>query len=292
MTKENLENVGGSLAEGFEVGEDVFVGKNSTPAKIVKLLSDGYVKIEWPKSEGTEWESEYHVDKLQKLGARRRKQSALGERPDGEQQEAPTKKIKKETKQENSSIKESLLPSLSTSVNESDGTCSSSYASSAKSSVKPEPKQTKVSTVKRKTKPKPAVPDLWQVSGVDKDQGLKEIKGLLPKGLKRCAQEVVHFFLFCYERQMVWERRNLGEPEPYSESKTMQEYLFCNVSCYLCVQFGACFLRMLRSCLHHLFHAFVVSSFIAELSRARPRNQLLSSSDIGSLGQVQWGRTH
>ena len=76
-------------------------------------------------------------------------------------------------------------------------------------------------------------PDLWQVIGLEKDQGLKQVAKLLPKGSKKCAEQVIHFFLFCYERQMVWERRNRDErigDGYYTESWAMQSYFFCNVS--------------------------------------------------------------
>lgn len=84
------------------------------------------------------------------------------------------------------------------------------------------------------TIPKPAtkhaVPDLWEVTGVDKDKGLKEIANILPKRLKKSKEQVAHFFLFCYERQLVWERRNRGEEQPFTNSVAMHEYFFCNVS--------------------------------------------------------------
>ena len=84
----------------------------------------------------------------------------------------------------------------------------------------PKPKRRVIST-----------PNLWQVTGVsDTAEGLDIIKKALPKSLKKCTKDVAHFFLFVYERQMVWERRNNGDYKPYTESVAMQRYFFCNVS--------------------------------------------------------------
>jgi hypothetical protein len=90
------------------------------------------------------------------------------------------------------------------------------------------------------------VPDLWQVVGLEKDKGIEQVAKLLPEESKRFAKQVIHFFLFCYERQMVWERRNRDERITadgyhYTESWAMQEYFFCNN--YRELDRGTCYFR-------------------------------------------------
>jgi hypothetical protein len=129
------------------------------------------------------------------------------------------------------------------------------------------------------------VPDLWQVVGLEKDKGIEQVAKLLPEESKRFAKQVIHFFLFCYERQMVWERRNRDERITadgyhYTESWAMQEYFFCNVSteCIVCI---------------HVCWQFLTITFVhIELSRARSRNLLLPRAHSQALGYApkEWSR--
>lgn len=74
-----------------------------------------------------------------------------------------------------------------------------------------------------------SIPDLWQNTGVPERHKLTKIANVLPKELKSYKEQVAHFFLFCYERQMIWERRNNGE-ESFTQSMALTNYYFCNVS--------------------------------------------------------------
>jgi hypothetical protein len=76
--------------------------------------------------------------------------------------------------------------------------------------------------------------DLWGITGVSKTHDLTVIASLLPKKLQWCAEEVAHFFLYMYERQMAWDRRN-KEESPYTKSVIIQNYFFTNVRIFLCV---------------------------------------------------------
>jgi hypothetical protein len=82
-------------------------------------------------------------------------------------------------------------------------------------------------------KQRPNVLNLWQVTGVSKTQNLTGIARALPKTLRGCVTQVAYFFLFMYERQMIWERRNKEEVCPYTESDVLQKYSFTNVSIVL-----------------------------------------------------------
>jgi hypothetical protein len=72
-------------------------------------------------------------------------------------------------------------------------------------------------------------PDLWKVVSCPKYLCYKGVAQLLPKPLETCCKDVAHFFLFCYERQMIWERRNRGDDFPLTQSWAMSQYFFCNV---------------------------------------------------------------
>jgi hypothetical protein len=72
------------------------------------------------------------------------------------------------------------------------------------------------------------VPNLWQITGVPERHKLTKIARVLPKELKSYKEQVAHFSLFCYERQMIWERRNAGE-ESFTQSMALTNYYFCNV---------------------------------------------------------------
>jgi hypothetical protein len=83
-------------------------------------------------------------------------------------------------------------------------------------------------------KQRPNVLNIWQVTGVSETKTLTRIASVLPKVLRCCVMQVAHFFLFCYERQIIWERRNKEEVFPYTESEVLQKYSFTNVRIVLC----------------------------------------------------------
>ena len=74
----------------------------------------------------------------------------------------------------------------------------------------------------------PNAPSLWEIFDLDSKAVARKVAPLV--GSKKVAQEVAHFFLFLLERQLVWERRNRGDWEPWSHSSILSNYFFCNVS--------------------------------------------------------------
>lgn len=201
------------MTSTINIGDNVFVNAGTARAIVVGVRSDGCVQIKWPDNAGEKWETLYPPEQLSKLEKRRIK---LTKRLEDQEEEAPKKKIKKESKKKGTTTEAVALPD--------------------DSNVKLEGNNDVPPPAAKKKKTKNAVPNLWDVTGVDQDQGLSQIAKLLPKGLRKCKKQVAHFFLFCYERQMVWERRNRGDEAPYTESVAMQQYFFCNVSlCELCI---------------------------------------------------------
>lgn len=81
---------------------------------------------------------------------------------------------------------------------------------------------------------------LWKI------QGLEEMKSgwkipKLPEHLQPSARAIADFFLFMYERQCIWERRNLGMVGPWTANVLLQTRSFCNV--YRELDRGTCFFR-------------------------------------------------
>lgn len=76
--------------------------------------------------------------------------------------------------------------------------------------------------------------ELWEIHGFSslsqKKAVAKTISKQLPGDMRRCAFQVGSFFLFVNERQRIWERRNNGDPAPWSQCVVFNEYFFCNVS--------------------------------------------------------------
>jgi hypothetical protein len=66
---------------------------------------------------------------------------------------------------------------------------------------------------------------LWSTHGIDPDKCQFTNVDLPPKVLERLAD----FYLLIYERQRIWERRSLNEPQPWSQVPIFQNYSFCNV---------------------------------------------------------------
>jgi hypothetical protein len=89
----------------------------------------------------------------------------------------------------------------------------------------------------KRSKKSNGVLNLWQVVlGIERSS--TEAKAIiqraakdLPKAVRRYAENIMHFFLFVYERQAIWERRQQGCPEDaWTKSRAMVDYHFCNVS--------------------------------------------------------------
>ncbi|KAI2496911.1 hypothetical protein MHU86_17604 [Fragilaria crotonensis] len=74
--------------------------------------------------------------------------------------------------------------------------------------------------------------ELWEMHGFSslsqKKAVAKTISKQLPGDMRRCAFQVGSFFLFVNERQRIWERRNNGDPAPWSQCIVFNEYFFCN----------------------------------------------------------------
>jgi hypothetical protein len=86
--------------------------------------------------------------------------------------------------------------------------------------------------IQKKTK-MTSSPSLFQIYELEEKVVTKTVAQHLPQSQKKNALQVGHFFLFCHERQMVWEKRNCGAALPWTRSKALAGYYFCNVSCAL-----------------------------------------------------------
>jgi hypothetical protein len=229
--------------------------------------------VEW-LDKGVKWKNEFPLTELTPVDGRRRK-AKLEQR--NLEKDVPTmsKKLKliksnitadsieKDTKDARAKAKRDVP------VDESATIESSEHVSSDRNEFKVNRKEVASTNDAHSDDSKPTAmaktydkaPDLWEVTGVAKDQGLTQVTKLLPKGDKKCAKQVIHFFLFCLERQLVWERRNREECNSegyYTESWAMQSFFFCNVST------GGIFVSYAWKILTILLHRTIESS-IAEL---------------------------
>ena len=249
----------------FHAKQHVCVNGSTAVAEFVEILDNGYAKVEWLDKGGVNWRTEYPSNQLTPLGSRRDRRKSRRLQQEGE---VPTNKKRMKlnknddkddsgkeeeddrTKGKREPDDETVTTELTAdeSVTSEETTASSGTKASNNEASASEPKKMIKSTANERqdisvgndakpaatsTKTDSKAPDLWQVIGLEKNQGVKEVAKLLPKGSKKCAEQVIHFFLFCYERQMVWERRNRDERNGdgyYTDSWAMQMFFFCNVS--------------------------------------------------------------
>lgn len=98
------------------------------------------------------------------------------------------------------------------------------------------------------------------------DPRLHSLKASLPLRWRSATNGVAEFFEFVYKRQVVWQSRSDGEPQPWTQDKLLQRYNFCNV--YRELDRGTIYFR-------------------AEVKKARLRDAVpLSTEDL--LGDVLW----
>ena len=71
--------------------------------------------------------------------------------------------------------------------------------------------------------------NLLKIHGLLKDDIRQRVRKVLPKSMAPFAFNVGHFFLYIYERQCIWERRNKA-CEPFTDDYVLGNYFFCNVS--------------------------------------------------------------
>lgn len=72
--------------------------------------------------------------------------------------------------------------------------------------------------------------NLLVINGLSKESVKRNVAKVLPKDLAPFAFNVGLFFVFVYERQRIWERRNNGDRQPFTNNYIMEKYFFCNVS--------------------------------------------------------------
>jgi len=251
----------------FQAKQHVCVKGSTAVAEFVEILDNGYAKVKWldKGGGGVNWRNEFPLNELTALGSRRQRRTPryLQE----EEVEVPIKKKKKKLSKivDNDSGKKkdgpdkkkrelnddtvtTELTAGETSSSESSVTKARTDELSGKAPNKTgETTENEQEAISDESDDKPATaPDLWQVIGLEKDRGLKQVAKLLPAGNEKCAEQVIHFFLFCYERQMVWERRNRDERITsdgyyYTESWAMQMFFFCNN--YRELDRGTCYFR-------------------------------------------------
>lgn len=71
--------------------------------------------------------------------------------------------------------------------------------------------------------------NLLKIHGLLRDDIRKRVRKVLPTSMAPFSFNVGHFFLYIYERQCIWERRNKA-CEPFTEDFVLANYFFCNVS--------------------------------------------------------------
>ena len=93
---------------------------------------------------------------------------------------------------------------------------------------RPSKKKCRPSKARKESSPvTPVKPgSLWKIHGIDPEQFTCEVKGYDDEDNKLAAAD---FFLFMYERQMLWKRKQEGQAAPWSDLQVFQEYSFCNV---------------------------------------------------------------
>jgi hypothetical protein len=239
----------------FQAKQHVCVKGSTAVAEFVEILDNGYAKVKWlDKGGGVNWRNEFPWNELTALGSRRQRRtprylqeeevevpikkkkktlSKIVDNDSGKKKDGPDKK----RRELNDDTVTTELTAGETSSSESSVTKARTDELSANAPNKTgETTENEQEAISDESDDKPATaPDLWQVIGLEKDRGLKQVAKLLPAGNEKCAEQVIHFFLFCYERQMVWERRNRDERITsdgyyYTESWAMQMFFFCNVS--------------------------------------------------------------
>lgn len=138
--------------------------------------------------------------------------------------------------------------------------------------------------VKKKKKQRNDAPSLWEIYDLNPQEVAPKVAKCGFSKRTFLAEEVAHFFLFVHERQEIWEGRNRGDAAPWSKSKAMTDYFFCNVRTY------TLFLLWVedrsRCCVEdeHISH-FVISQLL-ELQRVGSRNQLFSTPNDESQGST------
>ena len=71
---------------------------------------------------------------------------------------------------------------------------------------------------------------LWQIQGLQESSAKScslMINGL-PDVLGKHTKKMADFFLFVFERQLIWVRRNQGLSPPFSANPVFQDFWFCN----------------------------------------------------------------
>lgn len=74
-------------------------------------------------------------------------------------------------------------------------------------------------------------PDLYKLHNVNRARAISRIQQILPPPFHNSptvARNVGYFFLFCHERQLIWQRRN-SDIEPWTTDPIMDRMFFCNV---------------------------------------------------------------
>lgn len=88
--------------------------------------------------------------------------------------------------------------------------------------------------VKKKKKQRKDSPSLWEIYKLNPQEVAQKVQKSGFSKRTFSAEEVAHFFLFVHERQEIWEGRNRGDAAPWSQSKAMTNYFFCNVRTHEC----------------------------------------------------------
>jgi len=69
---------------------------------------------------------------------------------------------------------------------------------------------------------------LWSIQRLCRQKFKSKIPGFKSRTLE-VSRNIADFFLFIYERQSIWERRNSGQNEPWTQNFILQQFSFCNV---------------------------------------------------------------
>ena len=78
---------------------------------------------------------------------------------------------------------------------------------------------------KKRENNKPQDTRLWTIQGLDPKDFVCRVDGFDDDSKLRAAD----FFLFMFERQSLWKRRQEGQPAPWTKLDVFQKFNFCNV---------------------------------------------------------------
>ena len=130
---------------------------------------------------------------------------------------------------------------------------------------------------------------LWDILDVNRSRAVSEIVRILPRHINEDrAGHVGHFFLFCHERQCIWERRNADEYRPWTEDERLHGGVYCNV--YRELDRGTAYFRaqLLKSAGEQPIEAVAAWKRLGEKGQGKEKERIGTVSLESFLVEVLW----